>query len=71
MTAFEFLKTIRYLPMSVERPCSKASNSEIKRWLRKKSVLINGLLPDVNDVIKFPVFQLVFFPKGKRKCTMC
>ena len=47
----------------------KTSNSEIKRWLNSKSVLINRKAPLTNEDIKFPITQLVFFPKGKRKTT--
>lgn len=70
MTAFEFLKSIQHKPMSTEQPCTKPSNSEIKRWLKKKSVRINNLFPNVNDIITLPVIDLVFFPKSKRKTTM-
>jgi hypothetical protein len=73
MTAFEFLKYYKghgYLPMSVERPCTEATNSEMKRWLKNSAVIINGKKPNVNDEIEFPITELVFFPKGKRKTTM-
>ena len=72
-TAFEYLKRIKkhgHLPMSVERPCTEASNAEIKRWLKSSSVVINGKKPNVNDEIEIPVTELVFFPKGRRKTTM-
>ncbi len=70
MTAFNFLKKIKWLPMSTERPCTRATNSEIKRWLKKRSVVINGKRPNVSDTVEFPIIELVFFPNGKRKCTM-
>lgn len=70
MTALEFLKQIKFLPMSTENPCTKATKSEIKRWLKKKSVVINNIRPLPSDEINFPIINLVFFPKGKRKCTM-
>lgn len=73
-TAFEFLKYIKecgyYLPMSTERPCTEASNAEIKRWLKSSSVIINGKKPNVNDEIEFPITELVYFPKGKRRTTV-
>lgn len=72
-TAFEYLKFIKehgYLPMSTEKPSSEASNAEIKRWLKKGSVIINGKKPNVNDIIEIPITELVFFPKGKKKTTM-
>lgn len=56
---------------SVEFPGKVASNSERKRWIEQQSISINNrtdwkpddLLPDV-------LTQLVFFPKGNRRCTM-
>jgi len=75
MIALRYLKNLKIfgrLPMSKEKPCTyPPSNSEIKRWLRKKSVRINNEFPDVNDEIEFPVTDLVFFAKSKSKCTMC
>ena len=41
MTAFEFLKYVReyiFLPMSVETPCTEASNAEIKRCSFRSNV---------------------------------
>ena len=73
MTAFEYIKEFRdcgYLPMSTERPCTVPSNSEIKRWFKRGSILINGEKAKMDDERKFPVKGLVFHPKGKRKCTM-
>lgn len=48
----------------------KASNSERRRWLESGSVQINGQTPGPNDEIEYPINQLVFFPNGKRRCTM-
>ncbi len=73
LTALNYLKCFKeygHLPMSVERPCTEATNSEIKRWLKSGSVIINGKRPNINDEIEFPITELVFFPKGKRKTTM-
>lgn len=73
ITAFEFLKYIQqhgFLPMSTEQPCTEPSNSELKRWLKKSSVVINRKKPQPNDEVFFPIIELVFFPKGKRKCTI-
>lgn len=55
--------------MSKEQPCTYPSNSELKRWLKKKSVLVNGTTPDVNDEVIFPINQLVFFPKSPHRVT--
>jgi hypothetical protein len=70
VTAFQFIRYLGVIPMSVENPCTRPSNSEIMRWLNQGSVLINGTRPKAKDVIDFPVTQLVFFPKGKRRTTV-
>lgn len=56
--------------MSVERPSSVATNSEKKRWLLQRSVIINGITPKPEDEIELPLTSLVFFPNGKRRTTM-
>ena len=70
MTALEFLKSIPHVPMDMlgEKPVV-ASNSCRRRWLENKSILLNGAKPGPQDKIQFPVWQLIFFPKGRR-CTM-
>ena len=73
ITTLEFLmrlKDISALPMSTERPCTKPTKAEIKRWLKKSSITINHQKPKPQDGIELPIEDLVFFPKGKRKCTM-
>ena len=71
MTAFQFLKEFPYLPVSIERPLSgKPSNSEKRRWLTNKAVLVNGVRPTPDEEIKYHITELVFFPRGKRKTTM-
>lgn len=72
-TAFEFIKWFGVLPLSIEKPPNKEraasppSNSEIRRWLDQGSVQINGVAPKANDIITFPMTQLVFFPKSDKK----
>jgi len=68
MIALKWLKQF-ILPMSLEKPCTQVSNSELKRWIRSGSVLWNGEKCEVDEEIDFPVFSLVFFPKGKKKTT--
>jgi len=58
------------LPMSTERPCTKPSRSEVKRWLRGRAVNINGVLDhDPMEVVDYSIFTLVFFPNGKKRTT--
>lgn len=49
----------------------KASNSEIRRWIENGSVLFNTEKVKCNELIDFPVFSLVMFPKSdKNKITL-
>jgi len=61
---------LKHLPMSTERPCTIPSRSEVKRWLKNGSVIINGeKIHDPNEIKDYDIFTLVFFPKGKRRTT--
>ena len=72
MKALSYLKSIprTWMPLSIERPCQQVSNSEIVRWLKSGSVIINGKRPLPLDEVEFPITELVFFPSGKRKTTI-
>lgn len=64
---------LKHLPMSVEKPCTEATRSEVKRWLRQKgTVNICGELGphDPNEICDYDIFTLVFFPKGNRRTTL-
>jgi len=75
MRALDWLKELREAHIG---PSSKEgtrlgipSNSELRRWLNKGSVLINGEAPKAAEEIKFPIWQLVFFPTStKNKTTL-
>ena len=67
MNTLQWLKQFKHLPMSSERPCTKVSNSELKRWIRNGSVLFCGEKCKVDEEIDFPVFSLVFSLKEKEK----
>lgn len=43
-----------------------ASNSEIKRWLENSAVRFNGKPLKPNDLLDFPLFSVVLFPKSNR-----
>lgn len=71
MTAFQFIKSIGHVPMQINgNKAVKASNSEIRRWLMNRSILINGERPHPDEPVEFPVKQLIFFPTSPRRCTM-
>ena len=60
------------LQMCMKLHCSPClTSSECKRALQQKSVRINGEFPGPLDEVVFPVEDLVFFPRGKRKTTVC
>lgn len=55
---------------SREKPGTTATNSEKRRWLQNKSVIINDKKPGPDEEIEFPISNLVFFPKSNLKITM-
>jgi len=69
MNAIEFLKWWRdnkRLP-----GCARlTSNAELRRWLQKGSVSINGLRLGPGDEVGFPVHRLVFFEGARSQTTM-
>ncbi len=71
VTAFEYLKELPrdWLPFNGER-MKASSNSDLWRWLNMGAIIINGEKPKPKDEIKFPVWQLTFFPNGKRRTTI-
>lgn len=72
MDALNFIIRLRpAVPMSTEKPCTPASNSEIRRWLDGGMIEINGVRPKAKEKIDFPIKSVVFFPKSqKRRCTI-
>ena len=69
MTAIEYLKNLprTWLPQSREgKKFGGPSNSELRRWLKKGSVIINGSKPLPKDTIVFPIKKLIFFPRGNQ-----
>lgn len=74
MNVLTFLNSMRpSIPMSLENKkeskCWPASNSEIRRWLLNKAVIINGQHLAWDQEIEFPVTSLVFFPRSEKKRT--
>jgi len=73
MTALEFLWGWPWLPLSIERH-GRPSRSELRRWCRAHSVLLNGARVEESQEVPHPelgIWQLVFFPDNpRRQCTM-
>ena len=61
------------LPLSpnknIDGSFKEMSNSDIRRACEQRSVLVNGEPIGVHEIIDFPVFSLVFFPKSPTKRT--
>jgi len=67
--AIQYLKSLprSWLPSSREGgKCGEPSNSELRRWLRKGSIRINGANPKPNGEITFPITELIFFFRGNQ-----
>lgn len=45
---------------------SKASNSELKRWAQNNALLLNGEGIKWDELIDFPIFSIVLFPKNEK-----
>jgi len=54
---------------STEKPGTRASKSELRRWFDNKAVVINGVAVGWRDHLEFWE-SLVLFPNGKRKTTL-
>ncbi len=56
---------------SREFPGKRASNSEVRRWIKNGSIRINNTQPKkFDDIIEFPVTQLSFFSKKKGRINL-
>lgn len=72
MSAWEFLIELHKLCSftSREKSPARASNSELKRWLQNKAVVINQTNPNWDVKIEFPVTSMILFPKSDKKVTL-
>lgn len=57
------------VPMSIEKPCTIATNSEIRRWLDGGMIEINGERPKALDMLDLPIQSCIFFPNSKQRRT--
>jgi len=64
MNAWQFLMDLNKVCffMSRERT-GKASNSELKRWLKNKAVIVNGESIKWDEPMDFVIRSFVMFPK--------
>lgn len=69
VTAWEWLRSVNaicHFQTKEGKRVGPASNSELKRWLQNKIVLLNGETVEWNELIDFPIFSVVLFPKSAR-----
>lgn len=53
---------------STEKPCQRASNSEIRRWFTKGSIIINGVKATTDmEIPNGKVKSLVIHPKSNER----
>lgn len=57
---------------SIEKPCQKASTSELIRWVKNGAVMINHYVDrNPKEILDYPVVSVVIHPKSnKRKLTL-
>lgn len=67
VTALDFILRIHRLwPWWSRELKDFASNSEVKRWLENSAVRFNGRALKPKDVLDFPLYSVILFPKGQR-----
>lgn len=67
LTAWGFLRNLHEVCSFQTREgkkTGKASSSELKRWIQNKALLINGEPVTPDEVLDFPMFSVVLFPKN-------
>jgi hypothetical protein len=77
LTVSQYLRSLSpAMPLSIEKHGYKEtgrhalpSNGELKRWIESGSVIINGESSTPHELVDYPVFSLVFFPKSEKRRT--
>lgn len=73
ITGIQYLRSLHEVCcfQSQERGTGLASGSELARWLKSKSLHVNGIPVGPADKITFPVKSVVLFPNSRKKrCTL-
>jgi hypothetical protein len=76
MTILQWLNSLRpAIPFSAEKSkdsdgkCVLISSGELRRQAKQGAIIINGETFNVDELMDFPVFSLIFFPKSKKRKT--
>jgi len=68
ITFWDFLKNLNTVCKFQTREGKRVgavSNSELKRWCQNKALVINGEPVAFDELVDFPIFSVVLFPKNK------
>lgn len=69
LTAWDWLKSLHeicHFQTKEGKKVGKATNSELKRWIQNKALIINGEVVEWNELIDFPIFSVALFTKHNR-----
>lgn len=73
MNMHQLLKSINEVCCfhSKQQRGKRATNSELYNWIKQGSLVLNGeICNDPKEVIDFPIFSVVLFPKSKHRTTL-
>ena len=68
LTALDFLRSLHevcHFQTREGRKVGRASNSELKRWIQNKALVVNAEKVDWDELIDFPIISVVLFPKNR------
>jgi hypothetical protein len=66
MNALEFLKSLHevcHFQTREGKKTGRASNSELRRFIENKALVVNGEKVEWNEPMDFPMISVVLFPK--------
>ena len=74
ITAWEFMMDLHkvcHFQTKEGKKTGKASNSELKRWLRNGVVQCNGENLEWDEPMDFPINSMILFPNNQQKrCSL-
>lgn len=74
MNCLAFINSLRpSLPVvqqAKDKPFAQPSNSQVRRWIEEKAVVINAEHCTWSEEIDFPVISVVLFPKSTKRVTL-
>lgn len=68
MTAWQFLRSLHEVCHFQTREGKKvgtATNSELKRWIQNKALIVNGETVTPEEKMDFPIISVILFPKNR------